>query len=97
MKNLQRLRTSDYKLERIQQNTLDFVNQFKDNPILTGIHLKNIEINTTLNLEHKLNRLPIGYIVTRRSADSTVWDTEITSDVISLVSSASVTIDLWVF
>ena len=97
MKDLRILRTKDKDLERIQQFSIEFVNQFKNNPSLNGIHFTEIEINTTLSLSHKLNRIPLGYIVTKKSADTNIWDTAIDDKTISLVSSVSVVIDLWVF
>ena len=97
MKDFKRLRTGEYKLDQVQENLSQFFKQFKDVPLLDGILIKDQRINTTLSLDHKLNRQALGYIITKKSANATVWNGDIDNKTIELTSSGDVTIDIWVF
>lgn len=98
MKLLERIRTGDYNLEKIQQNLINFTGQFSKVQLLDGILLKGLVVNTSLQLSHKLGRIPQGYIIVSKNANANVWnDIPFTKDFINLNSSGNVTIDMWVF
>ena len=71
-----------------------------DQPILNGHLIEDIEITsgTPYTLNHGLDSVIQGYIVVKRNANATVWDSDdATRQTITLNSSANVTVDLWVF
>lgn len=97
MKDLKRIRTNNYELERIQQNMIDYTSQFKKAVINDGILLKDLEINTTLTVSHLLNRNLIGYFVVKKNANADIWSSLSDDKILVLNSSSNVTINLWVF
>lgn len=68
--------------------------------ILSGTLIKDIDLTTSaLKIPHKLGRKPLGYIVVRRDAASTVYEqAEDREDLfLTLVATAAVRVSLWVF
>lgn len=93
-----KLGQKDFATSKMQDNSEQFNNQFFKNPLLDGRLIKDVEVTTsTVSIEHKLGRVPIGYLITKQNADARVWYTSITELFLVLDSSATVTIDLWVF
>ena len=67
-------------------------------PFGDGVRLTNVALTTTAKeVRHGLGRVPRGWIVTDRDAQATVRRSGWTKQAISLLSSANVTVDLWVF
>ena len=70
-------------------------------PMLDGNYLEDVSITsgTAKSVQHELGRSPRGYIVTKKSAESTIWDTESTTPERELVlnASASCVVSVWVF
>jgi len=97
MKDYKKIRTGNYNIDKIQDNLTQYLNQFDGLFILDGILHKDIEINTSFALEHKLGRLPIGYIVIKKDTNAIIYNGDITVALLNLSSSASVTADIWVF
>ena len=97
MKSFKKIRTGNREVDQIQENLTQFFTQQAGNFLLDGILHKEITINTTFALEHKLGRLPIGYIVVRRDSNAVIYNGDITNTLINLSSSASVEADIWVF
>ena len=93
----------DANINQIQENIEQVLEPFIINPILNGVLIKEVNIvsGTTTNIEHKLGRKPLGWIVTRKRADSRVWDLNDTNTAqdktLSLTCSSNVKIDLWIF
>lgn len=84
-------------INNIQQNVEDgftAVNRIGllDNRVITGI-----SVSTTAAVEHKLGRVPTGYIVINRNANAQIWNGTIDDKFINLTSSGAVTISLLVF
>ena len=68
--------------------------------IVTGTLLRDIDLTTTAKrIEHKLGRAPLGYIIVRQNANSTVFEqSETRKDIfLNLQASAAVTVSLWIF
>jgi hypothetical protein len=97
MRAYKKIRTGEYKIDQVQENISQFVAQFSTNPLLNGILHKEKTINTTLALEHKLGRIPLGYLIIKKNSNSVIWNGSITSTLLNLESSASVVVDIWVF
>jgi hypothetical protein len=70
-------------------------------PLLDGALLENVTLvhPGTNVVPHGLARRPLGYIVVSRSAAATVHELKAsrTERTLSLLASANVTVDLWVF
>lgn len=81
----------------VQQNVDAAVTRIEKVSLLNGVQFDDVAINTTHTLLHKLGRTPLGYIVVRNTANSTVWDSGLTDISISLHSSASTTISIYVY
>ncbi len=69
-------------------------------PILNGNQINNVDLdaNTPTVINHLLQRMPQGWIVTDNMADTSIWRTaEWTTTSITLEASADTTISLWVY
>lgn len=105
MPNIQfkKLLTDDGDTMGLQQNTIDAFNNFiVANPILYGNLLKDVVLaHPTLNLiEHKLGRLPQGYIIVDRNADANIYSATtkpLPLRFLYLYATAPVTVTIWVF
>ena len=62
-----------------------------------GQLVKDVTIDGATTVPHSLGRTPQGYIVVRRSADESVFDSGVTGQNLSLDSSGAVIVTLWVF
>lgn len=97
LKDLQRIPWTNRDILQLQQNIYEFVQQFKNVEILIGRALKEQLINTTIVIEHKLQRVPSGFIITSIDSNINVWMTAKDDKRLYLSSSGSVTVDLWVY
>lgn len=92
---------SEEQLQRVintvQQNVDDAFTRLQTGSVLDNVIIENVVINTTNTLSHKLNRVPRGYLIIKRSANAQVWNGVITSSSIALSSSANVTVSLLIF
>lgn len=72
--------------------------QILDGLQLTGIRLVAGQVNS---IEHKLGRALIGYIITRKSANSNIWDSQdanrLSNLTLALLCSVDCTVDIWVY
>lgn len=97
------LPTSDKELEELQNRLANFFEQIRTVQLLDGTLIKNIELKAGIpnNINHKLSRKPLGYIVTRKRAKSDIWDSQdsnkISDRTLILHCDADVRIDLWIF
>lgn len=69
-------------------------------PILNGVQLNDIVLaaNVPLTINHLLQRMPQGWMVTDNTADTAIWRTmPFNKLTITLESSADTTISVWVF
>lgn len=88
----------DSDLNKVQQNVQRTVSPILDSEIVDGLQLDDIELSTGSNvIDHKLGRALRGYIVVRKSANVTIFDTQVTKTVLKLTSSGAATISLWVY
>ncbi len=102
-KALRKINSDDREISKLENYLEQFLGQFSDSDIISGLLLRKIALTTgQLNtVEHKLNRPILGYVVTRKNTDSSVWDEQdsnlLPGRTINLQCSADVTVDLWVF
>ena len=71
-------------------------------PPIHGRLVSSVVLSTTpVNVEHKLSRPLLGWIVVRKNADARVWEDQATTvdgaKFLRLDASAAVTVTLWVF
>lgn len=102
MPKLQRIQTADRVLNMIQDNVSNILDPYSSKEILQGQILQNIELASGANtVAHKLNRKLLGWFVIRQRSSATIYDTQDSQTqpalFLSLVASANVTIDLYVF
>jgi len=102
IKPLEKQHTGDQDLELFQNNIKDFVKVLEDNPLLDGRFIEDIVFSgaVTVNVQHKLDRKPRGWILT----DLTGGLVDVARNVgdwndkfLSLAASAACTISIWVF
>lgn len=87
-------------LVQVQEATQEVFNELKGIPFLDGVWLRSIALTTTSQgIAHKLGRKYLGFIVTNRNANATVFvnGTDQNETFIRLQASANVVVDLWVF
>lgn len=69
-------------------------------PILSGVQLNGVVLaaNVPLTINHLLQRLPQGWIVTDNTANTSIWRTaELNKYTITLEASADTTIAIWIY
>ena len=97
-KAFKKIAQQDYTSTKLQDNTEQFNNQLSNVPFLNGNRLTGIVVTTSeISIPHKLGRMPLGYIIIKQNASAIIWYTLIDEKFLRLDSSATVTIDLWVF
>lgn len=102
MPKLQRIQTADRVLNMIQDNVSNILDPYSSKEIVQGQVLQSLVLNAGVNIiAHKLNRKLIGWFVVRQRSAATIYDTQDAQSqptlFLSLVSSAGVTVDLYVF
>ena len=81
----------------MQQNVQDSLTRIEKNTLLDNVIIKDVLVSTSARVEHKLGRVPTGYIIIRKNANAQVWNGSITEADIVLTSSAAVTVTLLIF
>jgi hypothetical protein len=103
MEPYKRIHTSDPVIEELQDNLSPILSQIEKTQILDGVLLKDqaLVAGASTYLSHGLERAPIGYLVTRKRSSAIIHDLQDDNSTarktLCLVSSADVTIDVWVF
>jgi len=94
------LSTKDKVLDRVQNNIEIFSDSVIKNPLLDGMLLEDIALTTTeTQVNHKLGRVPNGWIIVKKNAAQDVYEsgTTLTDRFLSLTAAGTVTVSLWVF
>lgn len=103
IKSLKKIRIDNRETDQLQENINQFGNQFLNKNIIDGLPLTNVVLTagSVNEINHKLGRKIQGWIITRKKANSVIWDTQDSntrSDRTLLLNvSANVTVDLWIF
>jgi hypothetical protein len=90
------------EMSQMQSSWAALLNPVLSNPLFNGVHLPNVELSTGANtINHKLGRRLQGWIITRKRAGADIYDTQQSNArpnlTLDLVSSANVTVDLYVY
>jgi len=87
-------------VEKIQDNIENLAKPIRDSQIIGGVLVEDalLEESKINEVRHSLGRVPKGYKVVDRNANATIWSSQKGSDrFLYLVTSAEVTVSLWVF
>lgn len=88
----------DEKINRMQGNILQAVNQLVKVPFSEGLLLKNQTLQSGANtVNHRLQREIQGYLILKQNAAATIFGGNYGRTSVTLTASATVTVDLWVF
>jgi hypothetical protein len=98
-RQIQRVRGLPYKTNELQDNILAAVQPTLTNPLLDGIIITGISIDgvNPTEVNHLLSRLPQGYLIIDKNAPGDVYREVLNTRQISFVSSAPVTISIYIF
>jgi hypothetical protein len=96
-----RLNTGDEALDRVQSAVVDALQGQLPSVFEGGIVIEGVQLLSTgpTVLQHGLGRLPLGYLVLKRNAAATIWDTPTPApaSTLKLETTADVTVTLLVF
>ncbi len=96
--DLKTLIFDDLKMSKFQQNIRDFTRQLTNNPLLKGIYLSGVEIQTTqTKINHGLERELQGYLILKKNNNSNVWLISSDNKTLEMQATAIVDVDIWVF
>lgn len=95
-------KVQDPSAQRYQDSAQLSFTRLADIPFLDGVLVENIAIITGAAklVSHGLGREPRGWLVVKKNANATVWETTTMisyQNQMTLNSSANVTLSLWVF
>lgn len=95
-------RVEDRETQRFLDQLLAGLNQLNELRILQGQLVEGIDLVSGDNdVEHKLGRALVGWIITRKSAAVDIYDKQDDNNApgqnLILNASGAVTVDLWVF
>lgn len=102
IKAISKVQTDNREVNQLQSNMLSQVNSLSQNAISNGTILSNIALKTGDNdVNTKLGRKLIGWIIIRQRSAATFYDKQDTNKnpdkTLVLNSSADVTVDIYVF
>lgn len=94
-----KVKVKDNDLRQVQDAVSFVFQDLKQREIIDGIMIENIVVNTTGTVvQHTLGRPLRGYLVVKKNANVTIWDsTADTTELLKLISSGTATVSLWVF
>lgn len=105
-----RMQTDNREVNQLQSNILSTLNQITANPLTSGVLVQSIVLVAASNpnqISHTLGRTLIGWIITRRTANSIQWDSQNSNTIANgyagpentllLNTSANVTVDIFCF
>ncbi len=100
--NLPILQSDSEQLTMVQTRWASILQPLLTNPMLEGAVLKQVQLTSGSNvINHKLGRKLQGWIITRQRGPANVYDTQDANAMpqltLQLESSASVSVDLYVF
>lgn len=96
------VQTTDRLINQLQQNITQAVNPVIANPLVKGVTLNRVKLVSGSNdVAHTLGRTLQGWMIVRQRASATIYDTQDANKsadkTLVLVTSADVTVDLYVY
>lgn len=93
-----RTRSANKDVNYVQDSLADIVTQLRNALVLDGVLVSKVVIGTTDTMvAHTLNRVPLGWFVSRKRGLGDIYEVAINASNLTLKSSVAVTCDLWVF
>jgi hypothetical protein len=98
-----KVNTDNYELQKVQDSVAAAFQTLGINYMVNGELVKDITLASGVDnkVEHKLSRVPNGFFIVDKNATADVWQSttsnKIKDKLLLLRSSATVTINLWVF
>lgn len=79
----------------------EYLQQLSPNPFLVGQHIRRLTLTSAgLQVPHKLNSVPRGWVITRIDGAQTVYEastTPFTNRFVHLAASGTCIVDIWIF
>lgn len=101
IKSFKRGSSSDPDINQVDNRVLEYTSQLTTNPMLVGQLITGIDVSTTaVNVPHSLGKPFVGWLVIRKVGNLNIYEASVqsqTSLFIKLVSTATGTIDIWIF
>lgn len=97
-KEVPTVQIADEKVNRMQGNVVQALNQVLKVPFMDGILLSGQSLAAGANtVNHRLQRNIQGYLILKQNAAATIFGSNYGRSTFTLTASAAVTVDLWVF
>jgi len=103
VKSFKKLELENKELNKLQSNIELTFTPIINSEIINGILIRNLNLTTGQDniVAHKLGRKALGYIIVKKSDESTIWDVDSETfsekNFLILNCSADVVVSLWVF
>lgn len=98
MKAFKTINAKEYELSVVQDNVDNVFTPLLKVVILDGQALLALPMTTTATIyPHRLNRIPLGWLITDKNANINVWRVTWDSRTITLQASGSGPINLWIY
>ncbi len=98
MKAYRKIKAVNSEVAALQSSVEEALNPVLRAELLNGVAITAVAVTVAgVEVEHKLGRPPIGFLITDIDADANVWRTAWNSFTITLDATASATINLWVY
>lgn len=99
---IQKINTPDRIINMVQDNIANVLEPLSSNPLISGLILTSVALKTGSNtVNHKLGRKLRGWFIVRQRSAASIYDNQDSNTLnavsLILVSSANVTVDLYVF
>ena len=103
IKAFKKFNSTNRELNKIQDNIEQFASPIINAEIIDGIIVKEVNLlsASTVEVEHKLGRKPLGWQIIRQRASALIWDDQDNNNrpdrTLALKCSANVTVDIRIF
>lgn len=97
LKALKKFESANYELSKLVSWVKEYLDQFSANTFIRGEYLTLTVEATGTSVPHRLGEVPAGWIIVDRDTGANVWRTSWNDRIISLQSSAKITLTIWVF
>ena len=99
MKPLRKIVSNTQDLTTVQNNIEEALDQIMPKEIIDGHLLKKITLTNAITnrIEHKLGRIPQGFIIVKQSASVVITSSAFDFRYINLIITGNAICDIWVF
>jgi hypothetical protein len=97
LKLFRKIKVTDRELSQVQDNVAQILQPLSKNALLDGTFV-TVDLTSGSNtIAHRLQRLPLGWVITDRDTAATVYRTAWDSANIFLTASGTVSVTLYVY